>query len=92
MVCTSMGMIDTTILSNEVLDRVWINWLVHTGQFDKNYPSKRYKWVSRRSKISQEFENWLFTNGMAVQQTSGNRYMSVVDEQCAAFFLLKWSQ
>jgi hypothetical protein len=79
-----------TILSSEVLDRVWYKFLCYNGLAENNH--KRYKWISRRTKISQDFENWLFTQGITVQQINGNRHLQVLDDQNATFFLLRWAQ
>lgn len=84
--------ITDTILSSEVLDRVWYKFLFNNGLSESKFLSKRYKWISRRTKISQDFENWLFTHGITVQQINGNRHLQVLDEQNATFFLLRWAQ
>jgi len=83
-------MTDTTTLSSEILDKLWVRFLVYKG-INENYSPKTYKWISRRTHISHEFENWLFDQGATVKQSGRNRYLQFTDESQATMFALKYS-
>lgn len=91
MVCTSMVVKDTTELSSELLDRVWVRFLESNGIRDFAGFQRRYRLVSRRSPRSQQFETWLFTQGATVKQRSDTRYLQFTDTSQAMMFALKYA-
>lgn len=82
-----------TILSNKILDTIWCKWWQATqGALISTVP-KSYKNVSRRNRISLDFENWLFVegNGAVVRQHYSNRYLEFPNKSFATMFILKWA-
>lgn len=92
--------IETELLSPEVLDRVWWKYLTNTMSTRPRYVQvmlqdrinfkTSYAGEHRSVKVAQEFEQWLFDQGAEVRQIKGRRYLQFVDAAAATVFAMRW--
>lgn len=80
------------LLSDKILDACWRRWMA-LREPDISVHLNSYKHVSRRNKLSIDFENWLFVegNGAVVRQHYSNRYLEFPNNSAASMFVLKWA-
>ena len=79
------------IHDDKYINRVWLQWLAetHAGLITKSKLNDRYINVIRRNYIAQQFENWLWGQGAAVQQINKKCYLQFNDEEDAMVFKLR---
>lgn len=95
-----MPVVETELLSPELLDRVWWRYLADTIPTKIHYVQvmlqdrinfkTSYAGEHRSVKIAQEFEQWLFDQGAEVRQIRGRRYLQFVDSAAATVFSIRW--
>lgn len=79
-------------LDPEFLDKLWCKFMNDRPEpKSRYYTSDEYIHVSRRSYLSQKFEQWLWEQGAVVRQINGKRYLEFADSKKATIFSLRWA-
>jgi hypothetical protein len=78
-------------LADSLLSRVWKDWCIeHAGEAAYNY-NKSYNKVSRRTRVAESFEQWLFPQGAIVQRINKKCYLQFTDPEEALIFRLRYA-
>jgi hypothetical protein len=76
------------IVDTKQLQLIWGKWL--TAERGPNIIPK-YNYVSRKSAMGINFEDWIFKKGGIIMQVNGTRIIRFSDDALANWFLLEWS-
>ena len=80
------------ILSTEVLDRIWNDWLgqqMLTGAERRRYLERPF--CGGRSNKQEQFENWLLSHGASIRRINKRFHIEFTDPSRASFFILRYS-
>jgi hypothetical protein len=77
------------LLPREVVDNAWRYWLgnVHTGHVNIHYFEKYYP---HSFLGTNDFKDWLFTQGISVKKIDREYYLEFSDKKTALWHMLKW--